>query len=158
MLLWLEAVFWIIFFSMRELDWINKIFLLVFNALRGHFLLCWSFSYVFHFGKCLLEIQICRLTPFIILFVKIWIIYCIHYPHVFILYTMLHIIFICIHYICIYNEMRKIHILYIAVMGVGHKQEVIDFDGGSQMALLSSYIKKKKKKFIILYGQLSITL
>lgn len=56
--------------------------------------------------------------------------------------------------------MRKIHILCIAVMGVGHKQEVIDFDGGSQMALLSSYIKKKKKekKFIILYGQLSITL
>lgn len=42
--------------------------------------------------------------------------------------------------------MRKIHILCIAVMGVGHKQEVIDFDGGSQMALLSSYIKKKKKK------------
>ena len=57
--------------------------------------------------------------------------------------------------------MRKIHILCIVLMGVGHKQEVIDFDGGSQMVLLSSYIKKKKekeKKFIILYGQLSITL
>lgn len=44
--------------------------------------------------------------------------------------------------------MRKIHILCIAVMGVGHKQEVIDFDGGSQMALLSSYTKKKKRKEI----------
>ena len=87
-----------------------------------------------------------RLTSFIILFVKIWIIYYMHYPHVFILYTMLHIIFICIHYICIYNEMRKIHILCIVLMGVGHKQEVIDFDGGSQMVLLSSYIKKKKRK------------
>ena len=42
--------------------------------------------------------------------------------------------------------MRKIHILCIVLMGVGHKQEVIDFDGGSQMVLLSSYIKKKKKK------------
>lgn len=43
----------------------------------------------------------------------------------------------------------------------GSRPTVIDFDGGSQMVLLSSYTKKKKEKeneFIILYGQLSVTL
>lgn len=38
----------------------------------------------------------------------------------------------------------KEQILCIVVMGVG--QEVIDFDGGSQMVLLSSYTKKKRKR------------
>lgn len=50
------------------------------------------------------------------------------------------------HYLCIYNEMRKSTNIMYCSYGSRPEARRIDFDGVSQMVLLSSYIKKKKKR------------
>lgn len=81
----------------------------------------------------------------------IYLLYTLFIYNIFILYIMLYIIFI---YISLYiyslhvymMKWGKEQVLRIIVIGVGHKQEITDFDGESQMVLSSPCIKKKKKK------------